>query len=73
MACSVSLDFIHRQIEVNGELASWWQQLAAAIVNGLLFSTILTLVFTPAMLVLPEFLRARVMPRLSGVATQQSD
>jgi len=73
LACSVSLDFIHRQIEVNGELASWWQQLAAAIVNGLLFSTILTLVFTPAMLVLPEFLRVRVMPRLSGVPTQQSD
>jgi multidrug efflux pump len=73
LACSVSLDFIHRQIEVNGELASWWQQLAAAIVNGLLFSTILTLVFTPAMLVLPEFVRARVMPRLSGVPTQQSD
>jgi hypothetical protein len=33
----------------------------------------LTLVFTPAMLVLPEFVRARVMPRLSGVPTQQSD
>ena len=73
LACSVSLDFIHRQVEVNGELASWWQQLAAAIVNGLLFSTILTLVFTPAMLVLPEYLRSRVMPRLYGAPTRQSE
>lgn len=57
LACNVSLDFTHRQIEVGGELASWWQQLAAAIVNGLLFSTILTLLVTPAMLVLPSSVR----------------
>jgi len=57
LACNVSLDFVHRQVAVGGELASWWQQLAAAIVNGLLFSTILTLVVTPAMLVLPEHLK----------------
>jgi len=57
LACNVSLDFTHRLIEVGGELASWWQQLAAAIVNGLLFSTILTLLVTPAMLVMPDYLR----------------
>jgi multidrug efflux pump len=59
LACNVSLDFTHRLIEVGGELASWWQQLAAAIVNGLLFSTILTLLVTPAMLVMPDYLRQR--------------
>jgi multidrug efflux pump len=57
LACNVSLNFVYRQIEVGGELASWWQQLAAAIVNGLMFSTILTLLVTPAMLVLPEYLK----------------
>ncbi|MEZ5528882.1 MAG: efflux RND transporter permease subunit [Porticoccaceae bacterium] len=60
LACNVSLNFVYRQIEVGGELASWWQQLAAAIVNGLMFSTILTLLVTPAMLVLPEYLKGGI-------------
>ena len=60
LACNVSLDFTHRVIEVGGELASWWQQLAAAIVNGLLFSTILTLLVTPTMLVLPSYVRNKL-------------
>ncbi|TNF04998.1 MAG: efflux RND transporter permease subunit [Gammaproteobacteria bacterium] len=71
LACNVSLDFVHRQIEVGGELASWWQQLAAAIVNGLMFSTILTLLVTPAMLVLPEYLRRGISKGLDALTPGQ--
>jgi len=71
LACNVSLDFVHRQIEVGGELASWWQQLAAAIVNGLMFSTILTLLVTPAMLVLPEYLRRGISKGLDALSPDQ--
>ncbi|WP_461481730.1 efflux RND transporter permease subunit [Porticoccus sp.] len=72
LACNISLDFVHRQIEVGGELASWWQQLAAAIVNGLMFSTILTLLVTPAMLVLPEYLLRYLNKGLSSFATDRA-
>jgi len=71
LACNLSLDFVHRQIEVGGELASWWQQLAAAIVNGLMFSTILTLLVTPAMLVLPEYLKRRISKGLASLSSDQ--
>jgi multidrug efflux pump len=48
---------VNRKIEVGGMVASWWQPLASAIVNGLLVATIMTLLLTPAMLLLPEILK----------------
>jgi multidrug efflux pump len=45
-----------RSIEVGGPIASFWMQLASAIVSGLTFATLLTLIVTPAMLALPEAL-----------------
>ena len=57
MAMGVSIDLIGRTIEVGGPIASFWTQLASAIVSGLAFATLLTLVVTPAMLALPDSLR----------------
>ena len=54
MASGVSIDLIGRSIEVGGPVASFWMQLASAIVSGLTFATLLTLIVTPAMLALPE-------------------
>ena len=54
LANSVSIDLVGRTYTVGGMVASWWQPLASAIVNGLVFATILTLLLTPAMLLLPE-------------------
>jgi len=56
MASGVSIDLIGRSIEVGGPIASFWMQLASAIVSGLTFATLLTLIVTPAMLALPEVL-----------------
>ena len=56
MASGVSIDLIGRSIEVGGPVASFWMQLASAIVSGLTFATLLTLIVTPAMLALPEVL-----------------
>ncbi|MCB1462981.1 MAG: efflux RND transporter permease subunit [Nitratireductor sp.] len=53
MAMSVNLDFIHRVISVNSLSAIWWVQLSTAIIFGLAFSTLLTLILTPVMLSLP--------------------
>jgi len=57
MAMGVSIDLLGREIEVGGPVASFWVQLASAIVSGLSFATVLTLVVTPAMLMAPQALR----------------
>ncbi len=54
MATQVNLDFFTRTIAVGGITSVWWVQLSTAIIFGLAFSTILTLVVVPVMLVLPE-------------------
>ena len=57
LATGISVDMINRKIEIDGMVASWWQPLASAIVNGLLLATVMTLLLTPAMLLLPSTLR----------------
>ena len=57
LATGFSVDMVNRKIEVGGMVASWWQPLASAIVNGLVVATIMTLLLTPAMLLVPEIVR----------------
>jgi multidrug efflux pump len=57
LACGLSVDLISRTITANGEMALFWAPLSQAIVFGLSFATILTLVATPAMLALPTTVR----------------
>jgi len=57
LAMHVSVDLIGAEIEVGGPITSQWVALASAIVFGLSFATILTLIVTPAMLALPDSLR----------------
>ena len=60
LANGISIDIVHRSYTVGGMVASWWQPLASAIVNGLAFSTILTLLLTPAMLLIPDIISKRL-------------
>jgi len=50
IAFGVNLNFVHREILVGAPSTQWWIQLSTAIVFGLSFATILTLVVTPAQL-----------------------
>ncbi len=52
MMFGLSLDFINGGYAFNSPTALWWKQLATAVVFGLGIATVLTLVFTPAMLAL---------------------
>ncbi|XWN28891.1 MAG: efflux RND transporter permease subunit [Devosia sp.] len=54
MATQVNLNFFTQTIAVGGITSIWWVQLSTAIISGLAFSTILTLVVVPVMLALPE-------------------
>ena len=52
MMFGLSLDFINGGYSIDSPTALWWKQLATAVVFGLGIATVLTLVFTPAMLAL---------------------
>ena len=58
LALGVSIDLIGAEVEVGGPIASQWAGLASTIVFGLSFATVLTLIVTPAMLALPDSIRA---------------
>ncbi len=53
MMFALNVDYFTRTLSVGGPVADWWVQLATAVVFGLGFATILTLLVTPALLVLP--------------------
>ncbi|MFK7862977.1 MAG: efflux RND transporter permease subunit, partial [Pseudohongiellaceae bacterium] len=74
LAMHVSVDLIGAEIEVGGPITSQWVSLASAIVFGLSFGTILTLIVTPAMLALPDRLRELIakLPKLPSRAKTQS-
>ncbi|PRY95419.1 multidrug efflux pump [Hasllibacter halocynthiae] len=74
MMFGLSLDFIGGGYSVDSPTALWWKQLATAVVFGLGVATVLTLVFTPAMLALRVWASAyavgigRLIARLGGGA-----
>ncbi|MFK5979768.1 MAG: efflux RND transporter permease subunit [Rhizobiaceae bacterium] len=76
MALAINVNFIDQVVSVGSITAIWWIQLSTAIISGLGFSTVLTLVMIPVMLSLPSNLVASgkwiigifVKPRLDQVA-----
>ena len=77
MASGYSIDFVNREIIYGGQISQMWVPLACAIVSGLTFATVLTLIATPAMLALPyqtrDLLRATIRSiRDPGAAQDRS-
>jgi multidrug efflux pump len=58
LAANLSVDLVNRTIVYGGQLSAFWVPLSQAIVSGLTFATLLTLVATPAMLAVPHQLHA---------------
>ena len=54
MVTMTNVDFFTRQIKMGTQDTQWWVQLSTAIVFGLIFATILTLIVTPSLLMLRE-------------------
>ena len=59
LALGMSVDLINRTINAGGQMAVFWGPLSQAIVFGLSFAAILTLVATPALLALPSYIRGK--------------
>ncbi|EKV28685.1 Acriflavin resistance protein [Caenispirillum salinarum AK4] len=50
MMFQVNIDFVHREVTLGAPSMQWWSQLSTALVCGLSFATVLTLVVTPSAL-----------------------
>jgi multidrug efflux pump len=65
IAFGINLDFVEREVVIGAPSTQWWISLSTAIVFGLGFATILTLIVTPAALLLIERMsewRKRTVP-----------
>jgi multidrug efflux pump len=54
MVIGLNINFFTREIVYGAPSTQWWTELSSAIAGGLVFATILTLLVTPAMLMLGE-------------------
>ena len=66
MVFQVSIDFVTREITVGAPSTQWWVSLATAIVFGLGFASVLTLVVTPCALMARENMARWWSNRRSG-------
>ncbi len=79
MAIGATINIIEPSVEFSNPDAAMWLQLSNAIIFGLGFSTLLTLILVPVLLVLPEHLKAlfsklvKDMPILSRFSRFASD
>ncbi len=69
----LNVDFVHRTVTFGSMTSAWWVHMSTAMVFGLAFSTVLTLVFCPVMLSAPavwkeswQRLRARFGKSVDG-------
>lgn len=54
MATQINLDFVNQVTAIGGITSVWWVQLSTAVMFGLGFSTVLTLVMVPVMVAAPS-------------------
>ncbi len=62
MVIGLNINFFTREIVYGAPSTQWWTELSSAIAGGLVVATILTLVVTPAMLMLGERKEDRAKP-----------
>lgn len=60
MAFNIEFDFIRREVVLGGLAGTIFIHLSAALVSGLLFSTVLTLVMVPVMITAPSVIKAKI-------------
>ena len=62
MVIGLNINFFTREIVYGAPSTQWWTELSSAIAGGLVFATVLTLLVTPAMLMLGEKRSKRHLP-----------
>lgn len=59
MVMSMNINFITREVTFNAPSTQWWNQLSTAIAGGLFFATVLTLLFTPCLLMIGDKIKKK--------------
>ncbi len=73
MVLQLNIDFVNREISQGAPSTQWWVQLATAIVAGLSFATVLTLIITPSALMLRERFAERRRARVDRARTAAAE
>lgn len=76
MMFQINVDFVQRAVHIGAPSLQWWQQLSIAIVCGLTFATVLTLVVTPCALKFRTDIQAKLAQRRTikpGLANQPAE
>ncbi|MEM9422924.1 MAG: efflux RND transporter permease subunit, partial [Pseudomonadota bacterium] len=60
MVFEINIDFAAATIGIGNETSDWWVLLSSAIVYGLAFATLLTLILTPVLLAAPTVIMERL-------------
>jgi multidrug efflux pump subunit AcrB len=60
MALGVSIDFANFRLVVGGSTSEWWRPMAIAVIFGLAFATVLTLVLVPTLYSISEEIKDRL-------------
>ena len=63
MVFQLNIDFVAPSFTLGAPSSQWWTQLSTAVAGGLTFTTVLTLIMTPCLLVIGERLRRRSQHR----------
>jgi multidrug efflux pump len=66
IAFGINIEFLTREISIGAPATQWWISLSTAIVFGLGFATVLTLVVTPAALMAIEHMRLWRLRRVTA-------
>jgi multidrug efflux pump len=72
IAFGMNVEFLSREITVGAPATQWWIGLSTAIVFGLGFATVLTLIVTPAALMMIENLREKRLRWMGAFRTRFS-
>ena len=72
MVLQTNIDFITREVSIGAPSTQWWTSLSSAIVFGLAFATLLTLVVTPAALMVRENVQTRRQHRRRALNPEAS-
>jgi len=59
MATGISFDFRRMSLDIGGESSQWWGPMAVAVIFGLGFATLLTLIVVPVLCSLVDSVKAR--------------
>lgn len=73
MSAALNVDIFAREIYFGGASTQWWRQMATGIAGGLAFATILTLLLTPAMLMLQANVSRKIRARRQRAKADAGD